>query len=30
LYDLGKNQQKYWEKYIVRLRDAGHERKLDA
>ena len=30
LYDLGKNQQKYWKEYSMRLREAGHERKLDA
>jgi len=30
LYDLGKNQQQYWENYITRLHDAGHEHKLDA
>ncbi len=30
LYDLGKNQEKYWTNYILRLQDAGHTRKMDA
>ena len=30
LYDLGKHQDKFWADYLNRLKDAGHERKLDA
>lgn len=30
LYDLGKHQDSYWKDYLKRLREAGHERKLDA
>lgn len=27
LYDLGKNQEKYWTEYLKRLDVAGHKRK---
>jgi DUF971 family protein len=27
LYELGANQERYWETYLKRLKDAGHERK---
>lgn len=30
LYSLGKNQTQNWEHYLVQLKKAGHERKLDA
>lgn len=30
LYDLGANQEAYWADYLSRLKEAGHERKLDA
>ncbi len=30
LYDLGKNQDVMWKTYIARLKEAGHERKLDS
>ena len=30
LYTLGQNQQENWQSYLGRLREAGHERKLDA
>ena len=26
LYDLGKNQEQYWQDYLERLKAAGHER----
>ncbi|HEB66629.1 MAG TPA: DUF971 domain-containing protein, partial [Gammaproteobacteria bacterium] len=26
LYDLGKNQEQYWQDYLDRLKAAGHER----
>lgn len=26
LYSLGKNYEAYWQKYLQRLRDAGHQR----
>ncbi|MDE2196835.1 MAG: DUF971 domain-containing protein [Gammaproteobacteria bacterium] len=28
LYDLGKNQQQNWDRYLRRLQDAGYQRKL--
>ena len=30
LYVLGKNQNENWQRYLDRLKEAGHERKLDA
>lgn len=27
LYDLGKNQESYWQDYLQKLADAGHTRK---
>lgn len=27
LYDLGKNQERYWKDYLQKLADAGHTRK---
>lgn len=27
LYDLGVNQEAYWQDYLQQLKDAGHERK---
>ncbi|HKJ07883.1 MAG TPA: DUF971 domain-containing protein [Gammaproteobacteria bacterium] len=27
LYDLGVNQQKYWQQYLDRLKEAGYERR---
>jgi DUF971 family protein len=27
LYELGVNQERYWETYLERLKDAGYERK---
>ena len=27
LYDLGKNQQQNWNRYLKRLKDAGYQRK---
>ncbi len=27
LYDLGKNQQRYWQEYLEQLKKAGYERK---
>lgn len=30
LYDLGENQTTFWADYLDRLKEAGHERKLDA
>jgi DUF971 family protein len=27
LYDLGKNQQENWSRYLKRLKDAGYQRK---
>ncbi len=27
LYDLGKNQQEYWQLYLEKLAQAGHQRK---
>lgn len=29
LYELGANREKYWDEYIGRLAEAGHERKVD-
>jgi DUF971 family protein len=29
LYDYGKNQQQLWADYLQRLKDAGHERKVN-
>ncbi len=29
LYDYGKNQQHLWADYLQRLKDAGHERKIN-
>ncbi len=28
-YDYGKNQEKMWQDYLQKLKDAGHERKLN-
>jgi DUF971 family protein len=28
LYDLGRNQQENWSRYLKRLKDAGYQRKL--
>jgi len=28
LYDLGRNQQENWTRYLKRLKDAGYQRKL--
>lgn len=30
LYDLGANSQEYWQMYLKRLRDAGHQREAQA
>ncbi len=30
LYILGKNQQENWARYLDKLKQAGHQRKLDA
>ena len=30
LYELGKYQEEYWEAYLRRLEEAGHQRKFDA
>ena len=30
LYTLGINQEQNWQRYLDRLREAGHERKLNA
>ncbi len=30
LYELGKNQDTFWADYLDRLKQAGHERKLNA
>jgi DUF971 family protein len=30
LYELGKNQQENWQKYLSRLEQAGYTRKLDS
>ncbi|NKB77432.1 MAG: DUF971 domain-containing protein [Gammaproteobacteria bacterium] len=30
LYTLGINQQENWDRYMTRLKEAGHERKMDA
>lgn len=30
LYDLGANQTAFWADYLKRLKEAGHERKLNA
>jgi len=27
LYDLGKNQERYWQEYLQRLEEAGHKRR---
>lgn len=27
LYDLGKNQERYWKEYLAKLDKAGHKRK---
>jgi DUF971 family protein len=27
LYDMGKNQEKYWTRYLERMEAAGHKRK---
>ncbi|RRQ21888.1 gamma-butyrobetaine hydroxylase-like domain-containing protein [Thiohalobacter thiocyanaticus] len=27
LYDLGKNQDRYWQEYLQRLEEAGHKRR---
>lgn len=27
LYDLGKNQERYWQEYLEKLAKAGHKRK---
>lgn len=27
LYDLGKNQERYWQEYLAKLDQAGHKRK---
>jgi len=29
LYDLGNNYDEYWQDYLKRLKEAGHERKPD-
>jgi DUF971 family protein len=29
LYDLGKNQEQNWQKYLAALEQAGHKRKAD-
>ncbi len=29
LYDLGVNYDKYWQRYLERLEEAGHERKVN-
>lgn len=29
LYDYGKNQQQLWAAYLQKLKDAGHERKVN-
>lgn len=29
LYDYGKNQQQLWADYLQKLKDAGHERKVN-
>ncbi|GAB4350875.1 MAG: DUF971 domain-containing protein [Gammaproteobacteria bacterium] len=28
-YELGEHQEQYWADYLARLKEAGHERKLD-
>ena len=30
LYELGVNQEKYWQDYLARLESAGHQRKMDS
>ena len=30
LYDLGANQERYWQDYLARLESAGHQRKMDS
>ena len=30
LYVLGKNQEENWAKYLEKLKQAGHQRKMDA
>ena len=30
LYQLGKNQAENWQRYLDRLEEAGHKRKMDA
>ncbi len=30
LYDLGANQERYWQDYLSRLESAGHQRKMDS
>jgi len=30
LYELGINQEKYWQDYLARLESAGHQRKMDS
>ena len=28
LYKIGKNQKEYWQNYLAKLKEAGHERKI--
>lgn len=30
LYDLGKNYEAYWQRYLEQLKAAGHERRTDS
>lgn len=29
LYDLGKNQERYWQEYLDKLAKAGHKRRVE-